>query len=334
MKTMKKALTMVLVLTLVFTMSACTDEKTASVNDTGDAKETKTDDTFDTKEDTTAAGKPTEDRSGAAITVPEQVNKIVALAPSIVETLMELDCEDHIIAIDTQTQGYGYGDLPKNLPAFDMMAPDTEKLAALEPDVIFISGMTDISGTDLYADLKELGICVINIPSSDSIQGIKDDITFIASCVGKTGEGNEIVADMTEDIEEIAEIGKTITDKKTVYFEIAAAPQAYSFGSGTFLNEMIEIIGAKNVLADQKGWLTVDMESVVAANPDVILTNVNYIDKPVDEILSRKGWESVKAVKDKQVYYIDNKESSLPNENIVEALEDMAEAVYPDVYGE
>jgi len=38
--------------------------------------------------------------------------------------------------------------------------------------------------------------------------------------------------------------GTAIENKKTVYFELAAAPNLYSFGKGVFLNEMIEIIGA------------------------------------------------------------------------------------------
>lgn len=78
---------------------------------------------------------------------------------------------------------------------------------------------------------------------------------------------------MNAEIQKIADIGKSITDKKTVYFEIAAAPYAYSFGSKTFLNEMIELIGAENILASQEGWLSVDTESVIATNPDVIMTN-------------------------------------------------------------
>lgn len=278
--------------------------------------------------------KPTKDPSGADIAIPREVENVAALAPSIVETLIDLGCADNIIAIDTQTQMNGYEQLSAELPAFDMMTPDTEQLAALKPDVIFISGMTGIGGTDPYSDLKELGICVIDIPSSESIQGVKDDIAFLAACMGKSKEGEDIIAGLTEEINRIGKIGETITDKKSVYFEIAAAPSAYSFGSGTFLNEMIEIIGAENILSDQQGWTAVDMESIVAANPDVILTSVNYIENPVDEILSREGWGEVSAVSNREVFYIDTQSSTLPNENIVKALAEMARAVYPDVYGE
>ena len=95
---------------------------------------------------------------------------------------------------------------------------------------------------------------------------------------------------------------------------------------------MITLIGAENVLGDQIGWLAVIEESAVAANPDVILTNVNYIDDPVGEIMARPGWENVTAVANGDVYYIDNGKSSLPNHLIVNALIEMAVAVYPEEY--
>lgn len=55
----------------------------------------------------------------------------------------------------------------------------------------------------------------------------------------------------------------------------------YSFGGGVFLDEMIEIIGAENILGEETGWLRVEPETIMAADPDVILTNVNYIEDPV-----------------------------------------------------
>ena len=99
-------------------------------------------------------------------------------------------------------------------------------------------------------------------------------------------------------------------------------------------NCLIELIGAENALADQEGWIRVEGETIAEANPDVILTNVNYLEDPVGEILSRSGWEGMSAIQNKQVYSIDNMSSSLGNQNIVKALDQMAKAVYPDVYGE
>ena len=97
---------------------------------------------------------------------------------------------------------------------------------------------------------------------------------------------------------------------------------------------MITLIGAENVFGDQAGWLAVNEEDAVAANPDVILTNVNYIEDSVGEILSREGWDVVTAVANADVHYIENGASSLPNQHIVDALIEMAVAVYPEAYAD
>ena len=73
-------------------------------------------------------------------------------------------------------------------------------------------------------------------------------------------------------------------------------------------------------------------ETVIADNPDVILTSVTYIENPTEEILSRTGWENITAISEKAVYSIDPNTSSQPNHHIVEALEEMATAVYPDFF--
>ncbi|WP_394959295.1 ABC transporter substrate-binding protein [Candidatus Allofournierella merdavium] len=277
-----------------------------------------------------AAEKPTTDPSGAAVEIPDEIGSVVVLAPSIAETLTALGCGDLIVGYDLQS--VGLAGLPADVPTFDLMQPDMEQLAALKPDVLFVSNMTLYDQSNPYQQLMDMGVCVLCVPNADSIAAIQEDIAFIAAAMGKTAEGDALIAEMQAELDRIAAIGATVTDKKSVYFEISAAPDLYSFGSGVFLNEMIELIGAENILADQEGWLAVDAETVVAANPDVILTNVNYIEDPVAEILGRSGWEGVNAVKNAQVFYIDNMASSLSNQNIVKALDQMAQAVYPDLY--
>lgn len=277
-----------------------------------------------------AAEKPTTDPSGAEVNIPDEIGSVVVLAPSIAETLVALGCGDLIVGYDAQS--VGLAGLPADVPTFDMMQPDMEQLAALKPDVLFVSNMTLYDQTNPYQQLIDLGVCVLCVPTANSIATIQEDIAFIAAAMGKTAEGDTLIADMQAELDRIAAIGATVTDKKSVYFEIGAAPSMYSFGSGVFLNEMIELIGAENVLADQEGWLAVEAETIVAADPDVILTNVNYIDDPVAEILGRSGWEGMRAVKDQQVFYIDNMASSLSNHNIVKALDQMAKAVYPDLF--
>lgn len=276
---------------------------------------------------------PTEDRAGNAITVPETVNTIVSLAPSITQVLCELGLADKIVGIDNQSPNYT-DQLKDDLPQFDMMSVDTETLIALKPDIVFASGISYVGAEDPFKSVRDVGICVADIPSSSSLNDVKLDNQFIADCVGKSEEGKKLNDDMQATIDKVAAIGKTITDKQRVLFSIADSSALYSFGSGTFLHEMIELIGAVNVFADQESWISVTTESAVAANPDVILTNVNYIPDPIADFTENAAFAEVNAVKNDRVYLIDNAASSLPNHHVVDALVQMALAVYPDQYAE
>ena len=276
---------------------------------------------------------PTEDRAGNAITVPETVNTIVPLAPSVTQVHCELGLADKIVGIDNRSPNYT-DQLKDDLPQFDMMSVDTETLIALKPDIVFASGISYVGAEDPFKSVRDVGICVADIPSSSSLNDVKLDNQFIADCVGKSEEGKKLNDDMQATIDKVAAIGKTITDKQRVMFSIADSSALYSFGSGTFLNEMIELIGAVNVFADQESWISVTTESAVAANPDVILTNVNYIPDPIADFTENAAFAEVNAVKNDRVYLIDNAASSLPNHHVVDALVQMALAVYPDQYAE
>ena len=275
---------------------------------------------------------PTVDPSGASIALPERIESIVVLAPSIAETVIALDQGDKITGCDLNS--VGLAGLPEDIPTFDTVNPDVEQLVALAPDVLFVSSLSLYDQETPYRPLTDAGVCVICVPTSESIDGVKSDIRFLAAALGADEAGQAILDDLNTELDALAATAASIpaSERRSVYFEISAAPWMYSAGGGTYLNEMIELIGGENILANQTGWLSVEGETVVAADPDVIFTNVNYLDDPVAEILGRDGWAGVTAVTNKDVYSIDNMASSLPNQNIVIALRQMAEALYPDYF--
>ena len=273
---------------------------------------------------------PTKDRSGKEITLPKEATKIISLVPSTTEVIEDLGKTDQLIAVDTQSSTM-MTDL-KKLPQMNMMAVDAEKLIALKPQIVYVNDINLASSESVWKQVEDAGITVVNIPTSTSIKAIKEDVQFIADSLSEHEKGQKLIKTMDQEIDEVAKIGKTIKKPKTVLFEVAALPDIYSFGNGTFLNEMIETIGAKNVLANEKGWLPVTEEAAIAAKPEVILTNVNYMKDPAKEILARKNWENVPAVQNKEVFEIDNMSSSLPNNHITKALKQMAKAVYPEEY--
>ncbi len=319
---MRKILVLVITVVVLFCFIAC--------NKTGNYSESSIEEPVSSVENSLGNLK-IYDRAGNEIEVPKNINRIISMAPSTTEILLDLGLGDKLVAIDHNAKGIK--GLNEGIPQFDMMAPDIEKMANLKPDLVFTSGMSNLDGkAEPYKPLKNLGVCVADIPTSSSIKDIREDIVFIANLTQTSEKGIEIIKNFDSAIDNITLIGSNIEDKKTVYFEIAAAPNMYSFGSGVFLNEIIELVGAINVFSDRESWMSVNDEAIVSTNPDVILTNVNYIEEPVNEIKSRKGWENIKAVKNNEVYYIDSNASSLPNHNIVKAMKEIAKAVYPDKY--
>ena len=271
------------------------------------------------------------DREQREIRLPAKMERIISGSAATTEILVELGLGDKIVAVDMY--GTDVAGLPEGAEAIDMFSPNAEQLVSLQADLLIASSMSR-QGTDVdpFAVLAETGVCVAYIPTAESLADIMADVRFIAELCGVKEKGEAIVAQMEAKIAEIREKAKQIPTPKTVYFEVSPAPDLYSLGSGTYIHEMMEILGAKNIFGDQTGWLKVSEESVILANPDVILTCTNFLDDAIGEILSRPAWSEVTAVKNGAVYYIDNNSSQRPSHRVIYALEEMAKAVYPEIY--
>ena len=282
------------------------------------------------------SSKPTtmQDREGNEFNVPKEVNTIISTAPSNTEVLVALGLDDKLVAVDKYSADVE--GISEDLPKIDFRNPDAEAIIALNPDIVIASGHNKAGDEDPFALIKEAGIPVAYIPSSYSIDGIYGDIEFIASLTDTEKEGKDLINSMKKEVEAIKAIGDTITDKKNIYFEIGAGSGLYTFGNETFLNEMIETIGATNVFGEENSWITVTPEAVIDANPDVILANTPGTNEAgltaVEDIKSREGWDTITAVKNSDVYQIDKNSSSRASQNIIKALKEMAKAVYPDEY--
>ena len=282
------------------------------------------------------SSKPTtmQDREGNEFNVPTQVNTIISTAPSNTEVLVALGLADKLVAVDKYSADVE--GISEDIPKIDFRNPDAEAIIALNPDIVIASGHNKAGDEDPFALIKEAGIPVAYIPSSYSIDGIYGDIEFIASLTGTEKEGTELVNSMKKEVEAIKAIGDTITDKKNVYFEIGSGSGLYTFGNETFLNELIETVGATNIFANENSWITVTPEAVIDANPDVILANTpgtNEAGKTaVEDIMSREGWDTINAVKDGDVYQLDKNSSSRPSQNVIKALKEIAKAIYPNEY--
>jgi iron complex transport system substrate-binding protein len=267
------------------------------------------------------------DREGNEVTINKDINRIISSAPSNTEILMELGLSDKIIAVDKYSPT---DSLNTDITLIDFRNPDPEAIIALDPDIIIASGHNKVGSEDPFASLKEAGISVVYIPSSNSIKGIYEDIRFIANITNTEEKGEKIIEIMQKEIGEVKDIAKNIKNKKKVYFEIAPSPNIFTMGKETFQNDIIELIGGENIFSSETGWISPSGESIIEKNPNVIITNVSYTETPVEDILNREGFSEIDAIKNKQVYLIDANASSRPSPNILKAIKEIAVAVYPD----
>jgi len=273
------------------------------------------------------------DRSGRTVIIKNQINRIISTAPSNTEIITDLGQAHKLVAIDRHSANVT--GIPEELPQLDFFYPDAEAIINLEPDIIIASGHNATgTGEDPLMLLREMGISVVYISMSASINEIYNDIMFIADVLHVEKEGERLINSMKVQIDEIAQTAAkmaTNTDsKKTVYFEISAAPDMMTFGKGSYINDMISVIGAKNIFEDENWLVMPGAEAVISRNPDVILTNVNYIDDPIAEIKSRPGFNHINAVINNRIYQIDTDSSVRPSSRIIFALRQMSQAVYYD----
>jgi iron complex transport system substrate-binding protein len=273
-------------------------------------------------------GKEITDRSGRVVIVKDTINRVVSTAPSNTEIITDLGMAHKLVAIDIHSANVT--GIPCGLPLLDFFYPDAEVIINLEPDIIIASGHNPTgTGEDPFRLLREMGIPVVYIPMSAGIDDIYKDIAFIANLLQAQKKGEEVIGSMKAQIAEISKEAANLAAHKTVYFEISAAPDMMTFGKDSYFDDMISVIGAKNIFENENWLVMPGAEAVISRNPDVILTNVNYIDDPIGEIKSRPGFEHINAVKNNRIYQIDTDSSVRPSTRIILALRQMSQAVYP-----
>ena len=97
-----------------------------------------------------------------------------------------------------------------------------------------------------------------------------------------------------------------------------------SCGSTSFINDIIEKAGGKNIFASlQDAYPIVSEESIIAENPDIILIPQSS-GISVDSIKSRNGWSRLTAVQKNQIFQVDDNLLSRPSPRVIDAVENIA----------
>ncbi len=254
------------------------------------------------------------DMYGREVALDAPATRIVALTAADCEILCALGAGDALV-------GRGaYCDYPEDILTVPVVQSgaetNVEEILALAPQVVLMGDMAQ--SKDVVDMLEHSGVRVA-VSDADSLDGVYEAIAMIGALVGKDDAAQALISDMRLTLDSL-----TAQDTgKTVYFEVS--PLVYGLwtaGSGTFMDELAAACGLTNAFADVDGWAAVSEEQVLARDPDYIVTISMYYGEgptPVEEIVSRPGWEALKAVKNGCVYRADADEVSRPGPRLKDA---------------
>lgn len=258
------------------------------------------------------------DMAGREVKFEKPVEKAVALTASDCEIIYAIGGEEALV-------GRGeYCDYPPevmSLPSLTSGAEtNVEQIIALEPEVVFLSMMAQTQ--EQVDQLEKAGVRVV-VSDAQDIEGTFTAIRLIGDVMGKQEEANQIISDMNSIFEDIK--ANALDGTKTIYFEVSPLQWGlWTAGTGTFMNEVAEMMGLKNCFGDVEGWAAVSEEQVLERNPDYIMTITMYFGEgptPEEEIMARPGWENVTAVKNQSIQDLPNNELSRPAPRLAEGAQ-------------
>ncbi|MBR4395906.1 MAG: ABC transporter substrate-binding protein [Eubacteriaceae bacterium] len=267
------------------------------------------------------------DMTGRTITLDHPAEKVVALSAADCDIVYAVGAFDTLIG---RGEMCDYPEQVKDLPSVQSgYNTNTEEIVKLAPEVLIMSTMAQ---TQEQVDALEAAGIKVVVSDAQDIEGIYTSIELIGAVTGHAEDAAKVVADMKKAFDDLkAQVKGDGTE--TVYFEVSPLKWGlWSAGSGTFMNELAEMMGVKNIFADQQGWIQVSEEQVIERAPDYIVTitmSSGEGDDPVAEILGRPGWEHIPAVENKKILNAPNNELTRPSQRLVEG----AQMFYDFIYG-
>lgn len=268
-------------------------------------------------------GKTFTDTLGREIKIDAYPQKIVSLAPAITEILFAIGLDSEIVGVSD------YCDYPEKALTKEKMGgfsnPNVEKIAALEPDMVFLSAGVQ---EDVINKLEDLGVTVV-VLDADTVEQVLNNIDLAGQLTGKEKEAQAVVEDIQTRLDKVEAAIKDLS-KPTVFIEIWDDP-LMSAGSTSFVNNIIELAGGVNVAADNtERYYNYSSEKLFEADPAYYIINT-HSHTPAD-VKTRTGYDALSAVKNDKVVAVDDNLISRAGPRVIEGVEEMAKILHPEAF--
>lgn len=260
--------------------------------------------------------------SNGDVTIDERPERIISLSPTATEMLFAIGADDQVIAVDDQSS------FPPDAPTTDLSGfePNVEAIASYEPDLVVYS----TEPGDLGSTLEGLGITTMLLPAATTLEDVYEQLEQLGEATGNAEAATAVVEDMRTEVDSIVSSVEMPQPPLTFYHELDDT--YYSVTSQTFIGQLYALVGLENI-ADAAGgggggYPQLSAEYVIRADPDLIfLADTKCCGQSPATVAERPGWNSITAVRRRDVVPLDDDVASRWGPRIVEYLRTIADAV-------
>jgi iron complex transport system substrate-binding protein len=264
------------------------------------------------------------DSRGVEVTFDKTPEKIISLLPSDTEIIYAFGLGAKLIAVSN------YCNYPSDTANKKKLASGSktsvEAIIAEQPDLVIFGKMAQTDAQ--FKQIEDAGIKVI-VTEAGNINDTYTIIEMLGKVFRAESKATEIINGMKKDFNDIKAqvLGKPAYN---VYVEISPVKYGpWTCGKGTFQDELLTLVGAKNIFGDIESWQKVSEEQVISRNPDFIFTTDMYSNPdPVAEIMGRTSWSNIKAIKNKKVFLGDGDKLTRPGPRLAEAAKELVAKIY------
>lgn len=260
------------------------------------------------------------DDTGQVVSLTQPANRIVALAPHVVETLFAAGAGDKIVgAVD-------YSDYPpsaKSIPRVGgYSAFNLEAIAALKPDLViaWASG----NSPSAIEKIRSLGI-PIYLSQINTVSEVAKEIDNFGTLAGTQTIAAPATRAYRKQLEDLTRQYRKKSEVR-VFYQISESP-LMTIGGKQIISNALEICSGKNIFSQLMPMApVVSIESVLAANPEAIMTSGMQTINP-SALSQWKTWPRLLANERQNFFFIDPDLMNRSGPRILEGTQMLCKAV-------
>jgi len=258
--------------------------------------------------------------------------RIVSLVPALTEMLFAIGAGPQVVGVSS------FDTFPPEVRALPrvgaLLDPDTERILTLRPTLVIVYG----SQQDAAARFERAGIRTFSYRHG-GITTILATIRELGKVTGRNMEAERVATELRAHIDAVHERVRGRPQPRTLLVidrEPGTLRSLYAAGGSTFMQEMLDAAGGRNVFADVKREsVQPSHEALLERAPDVILevraAGVGAKEGPD----ARKAWSSlasIPAVRNGRITVLVGEHLVVPGPRLAQGVEALARALHPEVF--